>query len=322
MPDELSAQDKERAELANAIGMDPVEIEEPKPPPEPAPEKDKDKPSGEPETSEEKAEREKVEAEAKRKEAKEATKGKPRKEGEPEGGEPPEDDPLKGLELKDLLAHPVHGPNLQRWSDNAGNTRIATALDGERDKLAATAKLTAEEEQSDAHFASMSKEEIAEEISGNEDAAVKFAQYKARLQAGAGGGLAPEAVARASEIYAVSAQVLLNTQMLEGSELPPDVKEGLKPENFNKPGGEGLNAWGGAIFKALVTAEARVLAEQLKESEWDAYLQEHLAETDGERPAAVGGRRTEILPDLIETPTDTLWGTAFEGRPLDKEGAK
>jgi len=187
--------------------------------------------------------------------------------------------------------------------------------------MAASAKVTAEEEQSDAHFASLSQEQVIEEITGDDAAALRYAQYKARLNANAG-GVSPQAIAKSSEVYSIGSQVKLNLLMLENSGLPSDVKETLKPENFNNPGGEGLTAWGEAIFKALVTSEAQTLAETLKESQWEAYKQEHLAETDGERPVPVGGRHTEILPDLIKTPTDKLWDGAFQDRKIDKKGDK
>ncbi len=311
-PESPPKSDADEAALASAIGDDPVSDAAP-PQPQPAPKEDKPG-DGPPETPEEKETREKAEVEAKLEEAEKGDKGKPKDEDQP-----PEDDPLKGLELKALLEHPVLGRKLQHWSDTAGNLRIRHAVDAERSSITATAERTAEEKQSDAHFASMTKEQIAEEISDNKDAALAYAQYETRLKANAGGGLNPEAVARSSEVFAVTAQVRLNTEMLEKSELSPEVKEGLKPENYNKPGDEGLTAWGEAIFTALVTQEAQSLAEKLKEEQWDAYKQEHLAEIDGERPNATGGRRASPVPDLITTPTDELWAEAFVDRPLDKQ---
>ena len=313
-PESPPKPDTDADALASAIGDDPAsDVGAPQPPPAPKEEKEKldDKP---PETPEEKVEREKTEAEAKLEEARKVDKGKPK-----DGDKPPKDDPLKDSGLKALLEHPVLGRKLQHWSDTAGNLRIRHAVDAERSSITATAERTAEEKQSDAHFASMTKEQIAEEISDNKDAALAYAQYETRLKANAGGGLNPEAVARSSEVFAVTAQVRLNTEMLEKSELSPEVKEGLKPENYNKPGDEGLTAWGEAIFTALVTQEAQSLAEKLKEEQWDAYKQEHLAEIDGERPNATGGRRASPVPDLITTPTDELWAEAFVDRPLDKQ---
>ena len=323
MPDEPTEQEKADVALADAIGDDPLaRVGTPVDQPKTAPKEEKGKPkSGDPgtpkETAEEAEERVKKEAEAA------ASKGKPKDGEKPkDGDEPPEDDPLKGLELKDLLEHSVLGPIIQHWSDTTGNTRIKGALETERESLATSAKRTAEEEQSNAHFASLSQEQVIEEITGDEDAALRYAQYKARLKAGTDSGMSPEAIVRTSEIYSIGSQVRLNLQMLEGSELPQEVKDQLKPENYNKPEGEGLTAWGEAIFKALVTQEAEKVAQGLLESKWEAYQQEHLAETDGERPAATGGRKTPNLPDLITTPTDQLWDGAFEGRKPDKEGAK
>lgn len=231
-------------------------------------------------------------------------------------------DPFKGVDIKQLLKHPVVGPQLQQWSDRSVGPQVEQRLEAERGSIVASERRTAEERQEDEHFASLDKDALAEELSANPKTAAAYARYQARLQAPTA-PINPTAIARTSEVYAVANQMRTNTQLVEGSELSSETKERLKAENFADQGRDGLLIWGQEIFKALVEHEAGKLTDKDLEEKWEAYKQEHLVDLDGDRPPTGPGRKTSPLPDLVTTPTPSLFEDAFEGRKPDKrEGAK
>lgn len=238
--------------------------------------------------------------------------GKP-KDGEGKGEEG--EDPLKDLAadpdgaLKVLLEHSVLGPLLNRWSDRAGAAQVATALEQQRPITEAETKQAEAERAEDAHFSGMTQEQITEEIAGDEKAATAYARYQQRKESS--GTPNADAIAQASQIYSYATEVSSVSGLLEESELPAEVKESLKPDNFTHLGAEGIREWKKAVFKAILTHEATGMAEKLKEDGWEAYKEEHLPELDGDRPAVVSGRSTGPLPGLIETPSEELLESAL-----------
>lgn len=240
-------------------------------------------------------------------------------DGEPKEGD---EDPLGGLDVNALLKHPTLGPAIQRWSDLSVKPQVEQRLEAERGSIVASERRTAEEKQEDEHFASMSKEELTEELTENPKQAAAYARYQARLQAPTT-PLSARAVARSSEVYATAHQMKVNSALVEGSELSQEVKESLKAEHFAGQGREGLDIWGQEIFKALVAHEAEKQAQTLHESTWEAEKQERLVELDGDRPPTAPGRKAGSVPDLLGTSSADLFEHAFTNRKLDKpEGAK
>ena len=229
-------------------------------------------------------------------------------EGEKPYGEKPkegeQEDPLKGFELKALLEHPTVGPILSRWKDRAATAEVQQALEKERPTIEHDAQAKAAEAAEDKHFSGMSQEAISEEISESEEAATAYARFQQRKQAGA--GLDPEAVTKASQVYSYAARVAAVTGVIEGSELSDEVKATLKPDNFTYLGPAGIVEWEKAVFTAMVTHEASQLTEKELEAKFETYKQEHLAETDGERPPVGPGRRAAATADLMETPSDVI----------------
>ncbi len=229
-------------------------------------------------------------------------------DGEKKGDE--EEDPLKDLAakpdgvLKVLLEHPDIGPILNRWLDRASGAKVTTALEQQRPITEAETKQAEAERAEDTHFQGMTQEEISAEIAGDEKAATAYARYQQRKEAS--GEPNAEAIAQTAQLYAYTSKVAAVKSMLEGSDLTAEVKESLKPEHFTHLKAEGIREWEKAVFQAIVTHEAVVMAEKLKEEGWDAYKEEHLAEIDGERPALVSGRKDGPSPDLLKTDSGTL----------------
>ena len=244
-------------------------------------------------------------------------------EGEKKPGEGEEkgeqEDPLKDLAadakgaLKALLEHPVLGPLLNKWSDNAAKAQIVAALDTARPGIEADAKQSEAERAEDAHFSGMTQEQITEEIAGDEEAATAYARYQQRKEAG--GAPNAEAIAQTAQLYAYTSEVAAIRSLLEGSELTDEVKENLKPEHFTHLKTEGIKEWKRAVFQAIVTHEATGLTATELEEKWEAYKEEHLAEIDGERPAMVTGRREGPTPDLIKTDSGVLLESALSVKP-------
>ncbi len=238
-------------------------------------------------------------------------------EGEPEpDGKPKEgDDPFKGMTPKDIIAklleHPEVGPVLQNWADRAGDAQSLAAVEQERGAMADEARNQAEDAHWDEVFGDMSETEIAEKLASDSKAAIAYARYQQRQQAGP--ELDPDRVVRASQTYGYAIQAETYTKMVEGSDLSAEQKAELNPKKFMDQGPAGIIAWGTAIYEALIEQAARVKADELLEAEWETYQQEKMAETDGERPPMGRGRVAGTLPDLIGTDTGALFEDAFAG---------
>jgi len=251
------------------------------------------------------------------------------KDGEkPDGegdGEGEQEDPLKGLAssktpVRVLLEHPILGPLLQSWSDTAGAAQVASALERERPTIAANAKVEELQRVEDEHFSGLTQEEIAEEISGDEEAATRYARYQQRKTAGAQPN--ETAVVQASQLYAYASEVSAIQGLLEGSGLTAEVKDSLKPDNFTHLKTEGIKEWKKAVFQAIVTQEAMGLTEKELDAKWEAYKQEHLAEVDGERPAIVGGRKQGPADDLMSTDSSAILEKGLADKEAQRAKAK
>ena len=239
-------------------------------------------------------------------------------EGEPEGdgtSKEGDEDPFKGMKPKDalvkLLAHPDIGPVLQKWADQAGDAQVATALATARPTIEADTRRSEAEKADDDHFSGLTKEQIAEEIAGDEKVAAAYARFQQRKEAGSLPNA--EAIAQTSQLYSYTSRVAAVSSLIEGSELSDEVKETLKPGNFTHLKTEGIKEWEKAVFQALVTHTAEAKATELLEERWETYRQEQLAETDGTESAPmVRGRRVgSVLPDLM-TDTTKLFEHAFQ----------
>ncbi len=254
-----------------------------------------------------------------------ASEGKTKTEGEGddkpgEGGEGDDkEDPLKDLAadkdgaLKVLLEHPDLGPLLNRWLDKASRAKVTAAL-AEAKPITEAETIKAETERAeDEHFAGMTKEQIAEEISGDEESATAYARYQQRQQAR--GTPNAEAVSKASEIYAYAAKVSMISGLVKESELSDEVKETLNPDHFTHLGAQGIVEWEKAVVKALVTHESSALTEKELEEKFEAYKEEHMAEVDGERPAIVSGRVEGVAPDFMKTDSGVLLESALSQKP-------
>lgn len=231
----------------------------------------------------------------------EVEEGETEQESEQEGDE----EFLKGLDitkpeevLKALLEHPTLGRALQSWSDRGVTAQVEAARARDRPIIEASEREKAQIKADDEHFASMTQEEVAEEISKNPEAATSYAKYQARQQRGA--DLEPDGVVAASTVYALTAQIAHNSHLLEESDLPADKKTELAGKNFTDQGQDGIFAWGQAIEGAIIEQKAEARAQVLKEESWEAYKEEKLADLDGERPPVVRGTRTKPLSPLLE----------------------
>lgn len=255
-----------------------------------------------------------------------ASDGKPESkvEGEDkpeEGGDKDADkeDPLKDLAgdktgaLKVLLEHPVLGPLLNKWADDAGNAQVATALARAKPITEADTRKADAVRAEDEHFSGMTKEQISEEIAGDEGAAVAYAKYQERKQAA--GRPNAEAITEASQVYSYAARVSTVKGMIDGSELTDEIKESLKPDHFTHLGVEGIVEWEKAVWKALVTHEASAIATKEIADKKETLNEEIMAEVDGERPAIVTGRTDGPSPDFMKTDSSVLLESALSKKP-------
>jgi hypothetical protein len=247
------------------------------------------------------------------------------KDGEPkEDGEKGDENPFEGIDLSDpkeavkaLLKIPNLGEELQRWSDTAAASQVQAAMSREGPKIKASAAQEAENARWDSHFASMSQEDIGEEIAKDEQAAVAYSNYKARLARGA----EPDAqgIAAASQVYAFSAQIALNKRLLEESDLPAEKKAELDGNSYTKHGPDGILMWGEAIEGAILEQKAESRAQELLSERWETFKEEQLAREDPNRPPIVQGSKTKPIPDLLEGESGAMMETALAHAEEDKK---
>ncbi|KKN16986.1 hypothetical protein LCGC14_0970400 [marine sediment metagenome] len=255
-----------------------------------------------------------------------ASDGKPESkvEGDGEPGEGEEkgekkEDPLKDLAgdktgaLKTLLEHPILGPLLNRWADDAGNAQVATALARAKPITEADTRQADAVRAEDEHFSSMTKEQVAEEIAGDEEAATAYARYQERKQAAGQPNAA--AIAESSQYYSYASRIAVVQGLLKDSDLSPEILETLKPEHFTHLKAEGIVEWEKAVFKAIVTHEASAIAAKEIAAKKETLNEEVMAEVDGERPAIVSGRTDGPTPDFMKTDSGALLESALSQKP-------
>ncbi len=236
-------------------------------------------------------------------------------DGETKDGEEGKDDPFKGIDLnkpeealKALLASPKHAKVIQSWSDKGVQPQVQTILQRERPGIEASERERAQIQTDDEHFASMSQEEVAEEISKDPKAAASYAKYQARQQQGA--EVTPDGVAAASTVYALVAQIHSNTVAVEKSGLPAEKKAELEAKNFTQTQ-DGIFVWSEAIQTALIEHSAEARAQVLLSDKWDTFKEERQAEEDPERPPVARGSRTSPVPDLLKEDSETQMEAAL-----------
>ncbi|KKM07683.1 hypothetical protein LCGC14_1731500, partial [marine sediment metagenome] len=237
-------------------------------------------------------------------------------DGETKDGEEGKDDPFKGIDLnkpeealKALLANPKHAKVIQSWSDSAVAAQVQAARERDRPGIEASEREKAQIQGEDEHFASMSQEEVAEEIGKDPKAASAYAKYQARQQQGA--KVTPDGVAAASTVYALVAQIHTNTKMLEESGLSVEKKAELAGKNFTKHNQDGIFMWGEAIQTALIEHSAEARAQVLLSDKWDTFKEERQAEEDPERPPVARGNRNSPVPDLLAEDSESQMESAL-----------
>ena len=278
MPDDIDAE-----ALAKELGVEPTEPPKPASPPEPPP-KGEETPK-----------------------LPDTTEGAKPPEGEKKGGEVPGEgetppDPLAEFTkdpktaLKGLLANPILGPMLNQWADTAAKHQVEAAAKGAKDTVKAEAE-QAQIEKEDKFFGELSKEDLAKELADSEtgkDAAAAYGRYQLRQQQPK--GPSSEETNFNIQVAATRSLVVTYQEMVDGSDLPDEVKAELQPEKFTHLGKDALVAWGKAIYEAHVKHGV----DQAVES----AVEERLAKLDKERPGSGGGRPPGAMPDLMTTPSE------------------
>ncbi len=226
-----------------------------------------------------------------------------------EGDETP--DPLKGLSLDKLLMHPTLGPLVQGHADRVANSRIASEVEKAKTTAKADGRTEVTQEQEDRYFSSLSKEELGRELAADEELAARYAAWQARKAKATEPD--EEAVGAQAQMYALATAIRANRELVEGSDLSAEVKAELNGENFTKYGANAMVEWNKAITTALAKAEAGVLASEDTDEAREAARNEERLKLDKEKPGGVGvaGRGAGAKPDLLKTPTRTLFENAF-----------
>jgi hypothetical protein len=219
-------------------------------------------------------------------------------------GEVKKEDNLLSLDLTknpeeivgDLLKHPTLGRQLQSWAGKAAAKQVENAM--RQANLDASQQAERQNLKDwDAHFQSLSEEELAEGLAKNKDARIAYGKVEEwKSQAG------DEVRLAVAHVYAGQVQAILTT--LESSGLPAAIKDTLNPQNFTHLGAQGIHEWQRAVEEAIIEFKAVALAE----TKATARKQQELAEqdTDHKSPDMTPARRGGDKPDLMANSNEYL----------------
>lgn len=220
-----------------------------------------------------------------------------------------ESDPLKDVPVEELLKHPVLGPQLQSRIDrivaSGVQTRVSAAIKEELPKIRAQV----EQEQLGEYLNSLSPDERAKVLAGDEDVAAAWSRIQAEKQQQA----QPPDLTAAAQLHAYQAVISTWNNVIAGSDLPDDVKATLAPEKF--AGQEnGIVLWGSAIQKALIEHEVQKALPKAVEEHVTAQRNNQDAGTQ-KRPGAIpSGSKSAPVLQPGEAKTNDLWEQAFSSQ--------
>lgn len=217
-------------------------------------------------------------------------------------------------QLEDLLKDPELGPALQSWKDKSAANSVQTALEQERARSQQQLQSDNLQKWVD-YFGQFSEEERVELFARDPKIAAKFAEVQ-NVVAQQSQSISSDQVATTAQVYAYAHQISVYNKMLADSGLPEDKLQALKPDNFTHLGAAGVNAWGQAIFAALLEHQTSQKLEAELKTRWEAYKQEHLAELEpGYVPeSSSGGGPTGPKKDLMTTDSNVLLEDALVRR--------
>lgn len=220
---------------------------------------------------------------------------------------PPKDsDPLAGLTVEQVLAHPELGRKFQSWKDQEAAKQISSATTRAR----ADERKQVELELTRAHFDGLEDSELLEEL--------KDPQIKARWQElqALPPPPPPEQVNAAVAFYARQLKVV--SDEIANSDLPPDVKASLDPSlhilQQNGDPDEIMLTWQSLVHKSITDhAIAKATGKAPGPKKEAEELDRQAAEDEGSISGTLleTGRRTPALPDFDKTSGDSLLEDAF-----------
>ena len=211
---------------------------------------------------------------------------------------------LASLTLDELTAHPTLGPALKSFADK----EAARQLSGKTKILEQQLRAQISTEQAREYFASLTQEELAEELSKNPEAAEVYGRLKAA---------APPPIKDPEALATVQyyTRVIRDTsQRMKGAGLSEKVLADLDPEKFLSQGGDSeeiLASWIDAVDSAIITAKVTAEVEKRTKEKESDDLDKSGDGVDKGGAITEAGRKTSPLPD-INTRSDLLLADAFE----------
>jgi len=230
-----------------------------------------------------------------------------------------EADPLAILDIDTVIKHPVHGPALQSRIDTAAAARARVIVDDLRPKIEEDIRQQLVSQNIRQHFESLSKDELAQELADDPQAAVAYAQVmEEKLRE-------PKDAVEDAVTRVRADQITSNLAILQESGLPdlaktnPEVAKvmtSLDPNKYVHLGPPGIVEWGKAIQKAIIDHRVR----KDYEAKLEADRQVSLADQDPDRPPDLSpGRGVAPTPDLMKTDTTVGLEHAFSQKQDNKK---
>lgn len=218
---------------------------------------------------------------------------------------PSKEEVLGSLTLEELRTHPTLGPQIKSFADQ----EAARQLRGKTNQIREEERERLITESARTHFDSLSKEELAEELAADPEAAELYGKIRAMPPPTSD----PEA---AATIQYYTRTIKSYASKITAAGLPKEIADTLAPENFLTQGGDSdevLEKWTSAVDEAVM--KHRIAAEVSKLSREDPKskeLEKEAEEDSGKKEALlVNGKNTPALPDLTKTPGTTLLEDAF-----------
>lgn len=217
-------------------------------------------------------------------------------------------DALLNLTLDELLAHPTLGKTLQSWKD----TEAAKQMRGQSQRIEQQVREQVQFESARSHFASLTPEELGEELASSKDAAAMYGRIQATPEPPP-----PLPVEARNQITYFSE--VIHTANLALADLSPEVQAELDPTKHlvTPDGGDPavvLAAWKSKVDAAVVSSRVASALAKTSSKQQESDKLEADAAADATRPNGpllTVGTNSFPLPDLIETRADLLLEDAF-----------
>lgn len=220
---------------------------------------------------------------------------------------------LEALTMDDLKAHPKLKTLLQSEVDSAAAKQLQGKTAQITRDVEAKVRQQVELEIASRHFASLTPQELADELATDPAAAKMYGTVSSMPP--------PPDQDHLNAVVQTYTKILRNYQtQVTNSDLPEDIKAGLNPDLHLMGAGDPddlISAWAEKVNQAIIDHKvSKYVAENSVKRTAAQELEQQAERDEGDSggPLITQGTRTAPLPDLMSTPSTVLLADAFARR--------